>query len=144
MTDSTRRTIFIVIVALAAAAIIVPRLGRSNAVLAPAESDFKTATARARTEKKFIYAEFYAHWCEACKEFEHAVLADPEVNAAMEKLVFLRVDVDKNADLAKEFDILAIPAGFLLKMDGGKYSIVARHEGIMEKADFLRFLIPAR
>ena len=71
---------------------------------------------------------FGAEWCGACNRFKSEVLADPEVQRALNRGTFHQYDVDKNPDVARELGIQNIPT---IIIDGKKYV------GYMSKADLL-------
>jgi thiol:disulfide interchange protein len=87
-----------------------------------------------------MYVEFSAEWCPACAVFKSRVLSDPVVKAALVQMVFVSVDVDKDAKLAEKFGVGGIPAGFLIRAQKNAFHVLNRHDGMLEKRDFLAFL----
>lgn len=65
---------------------------------------FKEALAKARAEKKFLFVDAFASWCEPCKTMDREVYTDARVASYFaEKFVSLRVDMEKGEgpELAK-------------------------------------------
>lgn len=73
----------------------------------------KELRARISATEKLLVVDFYADWCGPCKMVSPLIekLAK-EYDGSVE---FLKVDVDKNASLAREYNILAIPTLMLMK-----------------------------
>jgi len=61
---------------------------------------------------KLVVADFYATWCGPCK------MIAPKVEAManeMKDVVFLKVDVDENEDIATEYKVNAMPTFVFIK-----------------------------
>ncbi|MDG6933667.1 MAG: thioredoxin [Nitrososphaerota archaeon] len=73
----------------------------------------KEPRAKISASEKLLVVDFYADWCGPCR------MVSPIIeNLAKEydgSVEFLKVDVDKNASLAREYNILAIPTLILTK-----------------------------
>lgn len=63
-----------------------------------------------------VLVDFWAEWCGPCKMI--APLLDQIADAHVGKVTIGKVDVDKNADLASQFNIRAIPT--LIIFQGGQ------------------------
>ncbi len=63
-----------------------------------------------------VLVDFYADWCGPCKMV--SPLLDELAKANPGKVTVLKIDVDKNEDLAKRFEVSSIPN--LLKYQDGK------------------------
>lgn len=90
----------------------------------------------ARTNRK-IFVDFMATWCGPCKMLEAEVLNTDQFKAYSKKLVFLRIDVDAQQDVAKMYNITAMPTQMVLAADG---SIVKSTVGYGGPGPFYQFL----
>jgi thioredoxin len=75
--------------------------------------------------KGTVVVDFHAEWCGPCKELGPILEEVVKENAG--KVVLLKVDVDKNEELAKRFSIEAIPAVYTFqdgKQTGAKIGLM--------------------
>ena len=77
-------------------------------------------------KEDLVLVDFYATWCGPCKMM-HPVI--DSVVLENESLKVLKIDVDKNEELAKEYGIMTIPTLILFK-DG---KIVQKKVGFTPK-----------
>jgi thiol:disulfide interchange protein DsbD len=103
-----------------------PRAGAAHAEL-PFErvksvADLERAIAAASAEGRPVMLDFYADWCVSCKEMEKYTFTDSEVQAALDRAVWLQADVTANdADdqaLLKHFGIFGPPTIAFYGADG--------------------------
>lgn len=76
--------------------------------------------------------DFYANWCGPCKMFGpvfEEVSNDYDFN-------FIKLDVDKASDIAREYGVMSIPT--IILFENGKE--VKRFTGFMAKEEFIEFL----
>jgi thiol:disulfide interchange protein len=106
----------------------------------PAHTVLSDAIAQATKENKLIYAEFTASWCSACKVFEEKTLGTPEGQAALKQVVYVRIDFDRNQEIAKQYGVTGLPAGLILEAVGDKTKLIERHTGTVGAAMFKRFI----
>ena len=71
---------------------------------------------------KPMVVDFFATWCGPCKELA-PILEEIEQNHKGE-VIFKRVDVDKEADLAREFNVEAIPMLMFITPTGEYQTLV--------------------
>ena len=76
-----------------------------------------------------VLIDFNATWCGPCQTMEPIV--DKVKDSFRGELEVLRVDVDENSSIAKNFKIKSVPTLILLK--SGKP--IWRHSGILSKKD---------
>ncbi|URZ16583.1 thioredoxin [Clostridium felsineum] len=68
-----------------------------------------------------VIVDFFAEWCGPCKMIGPIL---EELSAEMDgKAKFLKVDVDKNAEIANTYDVSNIPTMLILK-DGIKQEVI--------------------
>ena len=67
----------------------------------------------AETKEGVTIVDFYADWCGPCKALAPTLETLTENNN--DKLKVLKVDVDKNPELAGKYDVKGIPALFFFK-----------------------------
>lgn len=65
------------------------------------------------SEQEPVIIDFYADWCNPCKELEHITFMDPEVQEALKNFIRLKVDLtvvnDSTNALKNEFNIPGVP-----------------------------------
>ena len=90
------------------------------------ENDFSTLI------KDKAVVDFYATWCGPCRMFGpvfEEVSKDEDFN-------FVKLDVDKYSDIAREYGVMSIPTVILFE-NGNE---VKRFTGFMSKDEFIKFL----
>lgn len=108
----------------------IPRGGAVSALATLASVDDEIE--KAKKEGKAVVIDFSATWCGPCKMISpvYDMLSDE-----FENVVFIKVDVDENAETAAKYDVSAMPTFVFIK-DG---EIVDRLSGA--NADRLREMI---
>lgn len=76
--------------------------------------------------------DFYATWCGPCKMFGPIFEEASEDN----NINFVKLDVDKNDDIARKYGVMTIPTVILF--DNGEE--VKRHVGLMNKEELEEFI----
>jgi len=118
----------------------------SNTTTRPAKLPNPTSLAQAVDQARYlnkpIYLEFSAPWCIPCRLYESSVLKSAAGKQALQNVVFLHVNVDKNTDLAGRFQVNYVPTGLLLKPDtsGGDVIVLNRHVGTLSLEKLQTFL----
>ena len=76
------------------------------------------------SEEKPVIIDFYADWCNPCKELEHITFADPEVSEILKDFTRLKVDLtvvnDSTNTLKEIFDIPGVPTIILYDKTGNE------------------------
>ncbi len=96
---------------------------------------FDDARVKAQAESKSVMVDFYTTWCAPCKQLDKTTFKDEEVVKWLrEKTVALKVDAEKQKDLAKRYRISAYPTIVFLKPDGTQTGQVT---GYLKTKEFL-------
>src|SRR6187397_2698165 len=108
--------------------------------LAPAEGPFQDLTldqalAAAKRDQKVVMIDWFTTWCGPCKKLDATTWKDAEVLAWLgAKAVALKIDAEKEVELAKKHRIGAYPTMLFLKADGSE---IDRIVGYKTSKDFL-------
>ena len=123
-------------VALIVALIVV--LGMTTVVFAEEpfhDISYEKALVKAGAEKKIVMIDFFTTWCGPCKKLDKTTWKDEKVQAWLEsKTVALKIDAEKERDLAKQFKVRAYPTMVFIKPDG---SLIASMIGYKDPTAFL-------
>jgi thiol:disulfide interchange protein len=95
------------------------------------------AQKRAAKEKKVVLADFWAEWCVPCKKMLATTYKEKEVVARAKKFIPALIDFDKNKEVAKKYNIEALPT--LLFLDA-KGNVLVRSTAYLNKADMLKLM----
>ena len=84
------------------------------------KGSFESALAKAKTENKLIFIDFWTDWCGWCKRLDKDTFSDESVAAEMKDILCLSIDAESEAGapLAKRFDVHGYPALLLIGPDG--------------------------
>jgi thiol:disulfide interchange protein len=69
----------------------------------------------AKKEKKAVVIDAYAEWCHWCKKMDTDVYTDRRVIALDDRVVFVKVDVDKRSDVKTKYRVQGLPTIVVLK-----------------------------
>ena len=105
--------------------------------IVPWRTDFAASVEEARRENKPVMAYFTATWCGPCQTLKHTTWADKGVAAALEKFVPVKIDVDRQPELAQKYVTEGIPAYAIIDPGGTHRRSAA---GALPPADFLAWL----
>ena len=96
---------------------------------------FDSAAFRAAMEeKKTLVVDFWAEWCGPCRMLAPVMEQLSEDNEG--RAEFVKIDVDDNPDLAREFSIMSIPCVMVFK--GG--ALAGKNIAFAPKAAMQEFL----
>ena len=67
------------------------------------EENLDSAFNLASLHNKIIMIEFMAEWCPPCKRMEKETFSNDKIINKSNEFIFVKVDVDKNQDIANEY-----------------------------------------
>jgi thiol:disulfide interchange protein len=68
--------------------------------------DMDAALAAAKQENRPLMIDFMAEWCAPCKEMESSTFSNPDVILKAKAFISVRIDVDKQKQVAAKFNAL--------------------------------------
>jgi thioredoxin-related protein len=96
---------------------------------------FDAALTAAKRDNKVVMIDFFTTWCVPCKKLDKTTWKDSDVQKWIgEKTVALKMDAEKEVDLAKRYSVGSYPTILFLKSDGKE---MGRIEEYKNPADFL-------
>ena len=82
-------------------------------------------------ENGIVFVDFYATWCKPCKVMSPII---EEIAKEYKEVKFVKVDIDKNEDLAIKYNIMSIPTMLIVKNG----EVTKRLVGIMNKENIIK------
>jgi len=77
-----------------------------------------------------VFIDFYTTWCSYCKQLDETTLSDPRVQEKLARsYITVKIDADKNSDLASKYGIYGYPTIIILNPDGQE---IKRIEGYVD------------
>ncbi len=102
-----------------------------------ADLTLEAALAKAAETDKMVVVDFFATWCGPCKDMDKQTWPHEDVVAWVEKhAILIKIDVDKEEAVAKEFNITAMPTVVFLKADKSE---ISRFMGGYPASEFVSF-----
>jgi len=93
------------------------------------------ALAEAKSSNRLVFADFNAGWCTFCMKMNREVFASDEAETALESVLCVSIDYDKQRDTADRYLVgKELPVMIWFNPDG---SVRERIDGAQEKAAFL-------
>jgi thioredoxin-related protein len=80
---------------------------------------------------------FGATWCTWCRKMETDTLADPKVVQAAGQFLWVKIDVDKDQELAARYGVDGVPVAVMIDNKG---RVLGAHNGFLSPDKFLAFL----
>ena len=112
-------------------------LGTVSAQITFFEGTFEDAMAKAKKEKKELFVDFYADWCQPCKLMASEVFTLPEVGEYFNKnfvSIQMNVEAPENKTLVQKYKVEVLPT---LLFINGKGEVVRTINGVMEPGALL-------
>jgi len=103
----------------------------------PWVESFSKASSQAASSKKLMMVDFWAEWCGPCKQMLATTYKDPKVVEKAKSFVPALINVDKDAETARKYNIEAIPMVLIIDAKG---KVVASSKGYLTPEKFLAFL----
>ncbi len=102
-----------------------------------ADLTLEAALAKAGETDKMVVVDFFATWCGPCKMMDKETWPQEDVVAWVGKhAILIKVDVDKEEAVAKDFNITAMPTVVFLKADKSE---ISRFVGGYPASEFISF-----
>ncbi|MFT7687596.1 MAG: thiol:disulfide interchange protein DsbD [Candidatus Azotimanducaceae bacterium] len=73
---------------------------------------------RAKKANSYIFVDFYAEWCGACKVMEMTTLVDPQVLNTLDRFQVLKIDADEYPRATQYYNIVGMPTYLILDSRG--------------------------
>jgi len=97
-------------------------------------TSYDKALQEATKKNQPVMIDFYADWCTACKILDKDVYTAPDVIKKSQDFVNLKINTDKDTDIAARYKVYALPT--LIFLDGsGK--VLWRLEGVPTTPHFI-------
>ena len=99
--------------------------------------DMNTAQELAKEEGKLILVDFWATWCGPCKVMDRKLWNTEEFRPISDVIVPLKIDIDLNTTLAKQYGVRSIPRVILMNVNG---DIIWDETGFSSAETYLKVL----
>ena len=100
--------------------------------------DYREGLATGRAKGKKIYINFRADWCSYCRVMENKTFVDPSVVSFLnEFFIAIKVDSEKEKDIAAEYNVRGLPDNWFMMADG---EVIGRRPGYIPPEDFFEIL----
>ncbi|KAF3333042.1 hypothetical protein FCM35_KLT02619 [Carex littledalei] len=101
-----------------------------NVVVVTSKGHFDAQINEAKEADKIVVIDFTATWCGPCRFISPIFV---ELSKKFSNLVFLKVDVDDQADVAKQYSVEAMPTFLFLKNGDEVGKIVGADKKALEE-----------
>ncbi|QTY26788.1 thioredoxin [Flavobacterium sp. CS20] len=81
-----------------------------------------------------VLIDFYADWCEICKML--APILKEAKSELKDNIKIIKIDVDKNQNLAKQYQVRGVPTMILFKDE----KPVWQQSGVLQKQDIINII----
>ncbi|MBN1972390.1 MAG: DUF255 domain-containing protein [Sedimentisphaerales bacterium] len=100
-------------------------------------TSYQDSLEQAKTKEQPVLIKFEAAWCVWCEKMEKDVFTDTEVMKELEKFVCVKIDVDKQDNIARAYKIKSLPRTIVINTHN---EIVGDWLGFHEAAAFSKLL----
>lgn len=139
--DSRIRFLFFVLASCVAAYVGYQHSGRApqlaGAEMVARQGEYQGALDESKRTGKPLVLDFYADWCGPCQWMKANTWSDSNVRRAMQRYVFVSVNVDHNPELSRLFGVSSIPRVVVISPAG---KILASKVGAMPPDPLLSWL----
>lgn len=81
-------------------------------------TDYDAALKQAQATNKLVVIDFYAPWCSYCKRMDKKTFMDSKVQQRLAGFVPLKIDTDKQPELAKKYGVEGLPTMVVIDASG--------------------------
>ena len=104
----------------------------------PWSTDYAASIEKAKTEGKPVLIDFTAEWCGWCKRLDAEVYADASTANALRDFVCVKIDVDRQPNVALAYNVQSMPRTVAINVHG---EVVGDQTGYMPLGAFLEFIV---
>ncbi|MEG3224112.1 MAG: hypothetical protein BME94_00955 [Methanobacteriales archaeon Met13] len=111
--------LFLLVIVYVAIALSGPDTTSTNSSNIVWSTDLNSALQQAKTTNKMVFIDFYADWCEYCRQMDQDTYTDPRVQERLaQSYIAVKIDTDKNPDLSAKYGIIGLPTMVILDSNG--------------------------
>jgi thiol-disulfide isomerase/thioredoxin len=81
---------------------------------------YQSAVSQNKRTGKPVLLYFYTTWCPVCRRFDQGTFKDKQVAAYLEPFMKVRIDAEKEEELAYEYNVEAYPTFYVISRAGTK------------------------
>jgi len=96
--------------------------------------DLESALKAAKSQQKPVLIDFYTEWCGWCKKLDSDTYSDSRVNSASEKFVCVKIDAEKEPEIANKYGVTGFPTIIFLDSNA---SVISTIPGYLPPDEFL-------
>lgn len=97
-------------------------------------NDINSSLKEAQATNNMIMIDFYSPSCDNCIKLDDITFQDPQVKQKLSNYVLVKINVDQNPDLAKNYQIVSVPTLVFLNVNGHE---IKRIQSFQEPSEFI-------